>query len=103
MTVRSSVESDHLPNGEVMEKIAEECHIDVANVCAVVAPTSSMVGSIQVAGRCVETAIYKLNELGFDTRKINAAMGSHRSHRYADQRWQWVSPMMQRFTMGGSP
>jgi methenyltetrahydromethanopterin cyclohydrolase len=70
------LESDHLPNAEVMKKIAEECHIDVANVCAVVAPTSSLVGSIQVSGRCVETAIYKLNELGFDTRKIIAAMGT---------------------------
>jgi len=48
------LESDHLPNGEVMEKIAEECHVDVANTCAVVAPTSSIVGSIQVSGRCVE-------------------------------------------------
>jgi methenyltetrahydromethanopterin cyclohydrolase len=70
------LESDHLPNGEVMTKIAGECHVDVANVCAVVAPTSSIVGSIQVAGRCVETAIYKLNELGFDTRKISSAIGT---------------------------
>jgi methenyltetrahydromethanopterin cyclohydrolase len=70
------LESDHLPNGEVMEKIAEECHVDVANTCAVVAPTSSIVGSIQVSGRCVETAIYKLNELGFDTRKIMSAIGT---------------------------
>ena len=70
------LESDHLPNGEVMEKIAEECHVDVANACAVVAPTSSIVGSIQVPGRCVETAIYKLNELGFDTRKISSAIGT---------------------------
>jgi methenyltetrahydromethanopterin cyclohydrolase len=71
-----ALESDHLPNGEVMAKIAEECQIDVANVCAVVAPTASIVGSIQVAGRCVETAIYKLNELGFDTRKITAGFGT---------------------------
>ena len=70
-----ALESDHLPNGEVMEKIAEDCHVDVGNVCAVVAPTASIVGSIQVAGRCVETAIYKLNELHFDTRKISAAFG----------------------------
>jgi methenyltetrahydromethanopterin cyclohydrolase len=70
------LESDHLPNADVMSKIAEECHVDVANVCAVVAPTASMVGSIQVSGRCVETAIYKLNELGFDTKKIISAMGS---------------------------
>jgi methenyltetrahydromethanopterin cyclohydrolase len=70
------LESDHLPNAEVMLKIAEDCNVDVANVCAVVAPTSSIVGSIQVSGRCVETAIYKLNELGFDTRKVIAAMGT---------------------------
>jgi methenyltetrahydromethanopterin cyclohydrolase len=70
------LESDHLPNAEVMLKIAQDCNIDVANICAVVAPTSSIVGSIQVSGRCVETAIYKLNELGFDTRKIIAAMGT---------------------------
>jgi methenyltetrahydromethanopterin cyclohydrolase len=49
--------------------------VDVANVCAVVAPTATLVGSIQVAGRCVETAIYKLNELGFDTRKVIAGTG----------------------------
>ena len=70
------LESDHLPNADVMEKVAEECHIDVANVCAVVAPTASIVGSIQVSGRCVETAIYRLNELGFDTKKVIAAMGT---------------------------
>jgi methenyltetrahydromethanopterin cyclohydrolase len=70
------LESDHLPNGEVMEKIASECNVDVANACAVVAPTASIVGSIQVSGRCVETAVYKLNELGFDTKKIIAAIGT---------------------------
>lgn len=70
------LESDHLPNGEVMQFIADTCKVDVANTCAIVAPTSSIVGSIQVAGRCVETAVYKLNELGFDTRKIVAAMGT---------------------------
>ncbi|MHC1630285.1 MAG: methenyltetrahydromethanopterin cyclohydrolase [Methanoculleaceae archaeon] len=70
------LESDHLPNGDVMEAIADACNVDVANTCAVVAPTSSLVGSIQVAGRCVETAVYRLNELGFDTRKIQAGIGS---------------------------
>ena len=70
------LESDHLPNAEVMNKIAEEAHVDVANVCAVVAPTSSIVGSIQVSGRCVETAIYKLNELGFDTKEDHRCHGN---------------------------
>jgi len=69
------LESDHLPNGEVFEKIASECGVDVGNTCAVVAPTASLVGSIQVAGRCVETAVYRLNELKFDTRTIVSAIG----------------------------
>lgn len=71
-----ALESDHLPNAEVMLSIADECNVDVANVCAVVAPTASIVGSVQVAGRCVETAVYKLNELGFDTCKIVSGIGS---------------------------
>jgi methenyltetrahydromethanopterin cyclohydrolase len=71
-----ALESDHLPNGGVMEKIAGECQVDVANMCAVVAPTASLVGSIQVAGRCVETAVYKLNEMGFDTKKIVSGFGT---------------------------
>ncbi|KUG21000.1 MAG: methenyltetrahydromethanopterin cyclohydrolase [Methanomicrobiaceae archaeon] len=71
-----ALESDHLPNASVMEKIAEACDVDVANTCAVVAPTASLVGSIQVAGRCVETAVYKLNELGFDTRTITSGIGT---------------------------
>ncbi|HJJ48099.1 MAG TPA: methenyltetrahydromethanopterin cyclohydrolase [Methanocorpusculum sp.] len=70
------LEADKLPSESVMKMIAEKCKVEVSNVCALVAPTSSLVGSIQVAGRCVETAVYKLNELGFDTRKIIAAAGT---------------------------
>ncbi|HJJ28286.1 MAG TPA: methenyltetrahydromethanopterin cyclohydrolase [Methanocorpusculum sp.] len=70
------LEADKLPSESVLKMIAEKCKVDVSNVCALVAPTSSIVGSIQVAGRCVETAVYKLNELGFDTRKIIAAAGT---------------------------
>jgi len=71
-----ALESDALPNADVMESIAAKCKVDVSNVCAVVAPTACIVGSVQVSGRCVETAIYKLNELGFDTTKIITAMGT---------------------------
>jgi len=34
-----------------------------------------MVGSVQVSGRVVETAIFKLNELGYDTTKIMSGTG----------------------------
>lgn len=70
------LEADRLPSCAVIDMIAKKCSVDPANVCALVAPTSSVVGSVQVAGRCVETAVYKLNELGFDTRKIISAAGT---------------------------
>ena len=98
-----ALESDHLPNGVVMEKIAEDCQVDVANVCAVVSPTSSIVGSIQVAGRCVETAVYKLNELDFDTKKIISGFGTAPLPPVRkDPNWLWAPRMMQPSTTGGS-
>ncbi len=70
------LEADKLPNEKVMDYIATECGVDASSVVALVAPTNSPVGSIQIAGRVVEMAIYKLAELGFDTRHIVSALGS---------------------------
>ncbi|MHC1624614.1 MAG: methenyltetrahydromethanopterin cyclohydrolase [Methermicoccaceae archaeon] len=71
-----ALESDVLPNEEVMAYIAESCGVDVSNTVALVAPTASIVGSVQVSGRVVETGIFRLNELGYDTRQIVCASGS---------------------------
>ncbi|WP_424357226.1 methenyltetrahydromethanopterin cyclohydrolase [Methanocella sp. MCL-LM] len=71
-----ALEADKLPNEKVMDYIASECGVDASDVVALVAPTNSPVGSVQIAGRVVEMAIYKLAELGFDTRHIVSAFGS---------------------------
>ena len=71
-----ALESSSLPGEKVMDYIATECGVETSNVVAIVAPTNSLVGSIQIAGRVVEVAIYKLNEMGFDTRHIISAFGS---------------------------
>jgi methenyltetrahydromethanopterin cyclohydrolase len=70
-----ALESNQLPDEKVIEAIAEASHVDASNVIALVAPTASMVGSLQVSGRVVETAIFKLNELGYDTTKIVSGTG----------------------------
>ncbi len=70
-----ALESNQLPDEKVIETIAEACHVEAANVIALVAPTASIVGSVQVSGRVVETAIFKLNELGYDTTKIVSGTG----------------------------
>lgn len=70
-----ALESDTLPDEKVTSAIAEACHVDAENTFALVAPTASIVGSVQVSGRVVETAIFKLNELGYDTTKIVCGSG----------------------------
>jgi methenyltetrahydromethanopterin cyclohydrolase len=42
----------------------------------VVAPTASLVGSVQIAARIVETGLHKLHELGFDIGSVRSGFGS---------------------------
>lgn len=71
-----TLESDTLPNEEVAEYVAKESGVDVANVYLLVAPTSSLVGSIQIAARVVENGTYKMLEaLKFDVTKVKFAAG----------------------------
>jgi methenyltetrahydromethanopterin cyclohydrolase len=71
-----TLESDNLPGEDVAEAIANDCAVSVANVYLLVAPTSSLVGSIQIAGRVVENGTYKMLEaLDFDVKKVKYAAG----------------------------
>ena len=70
-----ALESNKLPDEEVIKFIAEECDVEEEDVYALVAPTASIVGSVQVSGRVVETAIYKLAELGYDVKKVVSGIG----------------------------
>ena len=71
-----TLEADVLPGEDVAAYIADECGVDVANVFLLVAPTASLVGSIQIAGRVVENGTYKMLEfLKFDVKKVVHAAG----------------------------
>jgi methenyltetrahydromethanopterin cyclohydrolase len=70
------LESDAYPTGTALEYIARECEVAVSDVYTLVAPTSSMAGSIQISGRIVEAGIHKLTEIGFDPKKILYGCGS---------------------------
>lgn len=69
------LESSKLPPDEVCREIAEKCGIDPDNLTLLVAPTSSLAGTIQVVARSTETALHKLHELGFDLSRIKAGGG----------------------------
>ncbi len=58
-------ETRTMPNEEVMAIVTEKCKVPAEKTFAVCAPTASLVGSIQVAARIVETGIHKLHEIHF--------------------------------------
>ena len=50
-----TLEADQLPGEDVTDYIAQECKVQPENVFVLVAPTSSLVGSIQIAGELLKT------------------------------------------------
>ncbi len=71
-----TLEADQLPGEEVTEAIAKESSVSPENVYVLVAPTSSLVGSIQISGRVVENGTYKMLEfLHFNVTKVKHAAG----------------------------
>jgi methenyltetrahydromethanopterin cyclohydrolase len=71
-----TLEADRLPGVDVTEVIASESNVTPENVYVLVAPTSSLVGSIQISGRVVENGTYKMLEfLHFDVNKVKHAAG----------------------------
>jgi methenyltetrahydromethanopterin cyclohydrolase len=70
------LETRTVPNPAVCEHVAEACKIDEKDLYLLVAPTASIVGSVQIAARIVETGIHKLKILGYDFRKVLSGIGS---------------------------
>ena len=69
------LEADSVPTEEAVKLVATECDVSPNNVYAIVASTSSIVGSIQISGRIVEMGVFKLSRLGLDPKLISRACG----------------------------
>lgn len=70
-----TLESNVLPSDVLVEKVCKASNINPQNLIIVVAPTASVAGLTQVAGRVVEVGIHKLHTLGLDPKVIRYAMG----------------------------
>lgn len=70
------LETGQLPNENVMNWIAEQCGVSPSNTYALIAPTKSMAGGVQIAARIVETGIHKLHELHFNPKKVVHGYGT---------------------------
>jgi methenyltetrahydromethanopterin cyclohydrolase len=70
-----TLESNVLPSDALIEKVATASAVSATNLIVVVAPTASIAGLTQVAGRVVEVGIHKLKTLGLSPKVIRYAMG----------------------------
>jgi methenyltetrahydromethanopterin cyclohydrolase len=70
-----TLESNSLPSDMLIEKVTKACNITPENLVVVVAPTASIAGLTQVAGRVVEVGIHKLRTLGLSPKIIRYACG----------------------------
>ena len=70
-----TLESNVMPSDVLIEKVCNASNIKAENLIVVVAPTSSVAGLTQVAGRVVEVGIHKLRTLGLSPKVIRYAMG----------------------------
>jgi methenyltetrahydromethanopterin cyclohydrolase len=70
-----TLESNNLPSDALIEKVTGASGVSAGNLIVVVAPTASIAGLTQVAGRGVEVGIHKLRTLGLSPKVIRYAMG----------------------------
>jgi methenyltetrahydromethanopterin cyclohydrolase len=71
-----ALEGRKLPPEEVAAKIATKCNVAPDQVYLLIAPTASLVGSVQVAARVVETGLHKMVEVDYDIDTVLAGFGT---------------------------
>lgn len=69
-----ALEAGKYPSQEVVEGIARECGVETEDLYILIARTASLVGSVQVSGRAAETALYRIDKLGYDVRRVKHVM-----------------------------
>jgi methenyltetrahydromethanopterin cyclohydrolase len=83
MTYRDSSEEavlafqmDDLPDDVIAQAVAADCEVPVQNVYLLVAPTTSLVGTVQVAARVVGFTALNMVHRGYDIDTILSAWGT---------------------------
>ena len=69
------LETGKLPDEEIALWVSKKCNVKPEKLILIAAPTASIVGSIQIAARIVETGLHKMIETGYDIRNIISGFG----------------------------
>jgi len=70
-----AVETDTLPVAAVAEQVADRAGVDPAATFLPVFATGSVTGSVTLAARAAELAVYRLSELGYDPLNVLSVTG----------------------------
>lgn len=70
------LEGRALPTTEVASWVARKAKVDTSGLTIAIAPTASIAGGVQIVARVLETGLHKMDTLGFDVRRVVAAMGT---------------------------
>ena len=71
-----AIETDTVPDEAVAEQVAEMAGVPVSSVFLPAFSAASITGSVQMAARAAELAVFRLSELGYDPLDILSASGS---------------------------
>lgn len=69
------LEAATLPTPEVVQSLAGDAGVAPEQMTLLVAPTASPAGTLQVVARSLETALHKLETLGFDLALVRGGRG----------------------------
>ncbi len=71
-----ALENREIPSERVAEWVAGKCRVSTERLYLLVAPTASLVGSVQIAARVVETGLHKMLLVGFDLNTVLSGFGT---------------------------
>ncbi len=71
-----ALECGKFPSVEICDMIARECGIIPENLYVLIARTASLAATVQISARMVETCLFKMDHLGYDTNAVKSASGT---------------------------
>ena len=71
-----ALEGREMPSVQAAEKVAKKAGVAPGRLFLLIAPTASLVGSVQVAARVVETGLHKMHEVGYDISTVISGIGT---------------------------
>lgn len=70
------LEGRALPTADVARWVAERAGLDPERLTFAVAPTASHAGGVQIVARVLETALHKMERVGFDVTRVRSGIGT---------------------------